>query len=727
MERKCTYPSIVTFPGYLLIHLPYLSRFLLVKSHMDTLEAQVSVAGFLDALENLPEGCPKTFEAALNRIEDLSGPKQELAIHVLTWVLGALRPLTTNEVRHAFVVDYNVESAPLNDEKLPSNEEDLTSLCAGLVVVDRDTRTLRLVHETARKALLGSSLIREAAVEPHERIARTCLILLLKYASGEFMPYGQFIESHPKYSLLGYAADYWFNHSQRAQRPDLDNLILKLLSNKYLVSFSFQCGNAISQSSTMNGLHASVYFKKPTWAERLLRERPAIVTVDERTGEEQTALHWWAAVGGCESMFKLLLDYGADMHAQDPAGNTPLHLAVIWGNTSAVQLLLSAGANPSTRNNKQCTALQTAVKCRHIKAVELLLELEQNVDINALCKHEHTPLIEAAIRGENWKFIASLLLHSGADVNRQDGDGRSALHHAAKRGLKNMAWLIAENDANLDLQDNNGVSAIHIAAHEDDYSLFWYLAEKGANLELVDNQKRTVLHVAAQRAQLNTVEYLLRRGVNPSRQDTLGNTALHYAVREGGNAEIVRELLRNGADPAVGDRVHLYTPLHCAVDERNVEAVKILLEDPAGRKTVNMQDQRKHTPLHLACITQARQSTSTEEGKPNDDHDLKITTDIISALIEAGAALDAKNHVGETPLMYAAKHTNVVAVELLVDKGADIGIRTDPRSGRTALDYAIAAETLNREWDRQEVIQILSSSRRRGRGHVNGVNGRRAR
>jgi ankyrin repeat protein len=80
-----------------------------------------------------------------------------------------------------------------------------------------------------------------------------------------------------------------------------------------------------------------------------------------------TPLHY-AADGGPErdgkrqvAMIQLLLEAGADIHAQDKNGATPLHRAVRTRCAAAVKYLLDAGADARTRNKPGSTAFHLAV------------------------------------------------------------------------------------------------------------------------------------------------------------------------------------------------------------------------------------------------------------------------------------------------------------------------------------------------------------------------------
>lgn len=62
------------------------------------------------------------------------------------------------------------------------------------------------------------------------------------------------------------------------------------------------------------------------------------------------------------AMIRLLLQAGADIHAQDKNGATPLHRAVRTRCAAAVKCMLDAGADPALRNKPGSTAFHLAVQ-----------------------------------------------------------------------------------------------------------------------------------------------------------------------------------------------------------------------------------------------------------------------------------------------------------------------------------------------------------------------------
>ena len=70
----------------------------------------------------------------------------------------------------------------------------------------------------------------------------------------------------------------------------------------------------------------------------------------------------WAAAAGNEKLAQLLCKHGADLHATDRLGRTPLHYAVHpRGSDSVVGLLLEHGADPHAVDGEGRTPLTMAV------------------------------------------------------------------------------------------------------------------------------------------------------------------------------------------------------------------------------------------------------------------------------------------------------------------------------------------------------------------------------
>ena len=120
------------------------TRFLLARLHMDSLVGKLNARQVRAALENLPEGMDGTYDEAMERVERQDDSRKELAKRVLSWITYAVRPLSVKELQHALAVMPNTTYLDPDDI---TDDEILTSICAGLVVIDEERNVIGLVRK----------------------------------------------------------------------------------------------------------------------------------------------------------------------------------------------------------------------------------------------------------------------------------------------------------------------------------------------------------------------------------------------------------------------------------------------------------------------------------------------------------------------------------------------------------------------------------------------------
>ncbi|KAE8335622.1 hypothetical protein BDV24DRAFT_155890 [Aspergillus arachidicola] len=115
-----------------------IEMFLLAELHMNSLLSLPTRGHVKDALQNLTKGIEKLdeiYEQAMIRIEDHGKESRDLAKQILSWIHAlAVRPHTT-ELDKDYIPNINI----------------LQSLCVGLVTIDEENDTIRLVHYTAQE------------------------------------------------------------------------------------------------------------------------------------------------------------------------------------------------------------------------------------------------------------------------------------------------------------------------------------------------------------------------------------------------------------------------------------------------------------------------------------------------------------------------------------------------------------------------------------------------
>ena len=118
--------------------------------------------------------------------------------------------------------------------------------------------------------------------------------------------------------------------------------------------------------------------------EGLLKRRNDVnATWDAGELEGWTLLHLAAGkwiyheISILEEIAKLAIKYGADLNKQNKNGDTPLHVAVEYGNKAIVLILIEAKANLKIRNNNGYTPLEYAKQALYMSIAQTLYDAEE--------------------------------------------------------------------------------------------------------------------------------------------------------------------------------------------------------------------------------------------------------------------------------------------------------------------------------------------------------------
>jgi len=151
-------------------------------------------------------GLKGAYEATLERTRAQEGEKVTLAMTTLLWICYSERPLRVDELCHALAVD--IGSTHFNSDNVPAAEA-LLACCQGLVTVDKEASTFRLIHHTLREYICTH---RNLFPRADLLVAETCLTYL-NSDKAQALP----AKSQPDLSsmpFLKYCSRYWGTHAK---------------------------------------------------------------------------------------------------------------------------------------------------------------------------------------------------------------------------------------------------------------------------------------------------------------------------------------------------------------------------------------------------------------------------------------------------------------------------------------------------------------------------------
>jgi ankyrin repeat protein len=357
-----------------------------------------------------------------------------------------------------------------------------------------------------------------------------------------------------------------------------------------------------------------------------------------------------------------------------------------------------------TRPSPRLTLLHIWARSGELDLLEAGLDTGGNPDVSSPCGW--SPMHEAAAHGR--AEAVGLLLSAGAPVDSLTLDGLSPLHLAASSGSFETLRALLMAGAKPNLAAPTGRTAIESALQNGHLHLVHPLLGAGAVIEgeLAGLYVRALLKASGQRCQRtedSSVEWAVDGMIHlPAGALLPIESELRSPVARAGKQRVQEIRLRSGETFATNLHFDFEGTDHLPGDEwryrkgwtERAEAVlhgEVSPDLPCGDGFLPCLEAIRHgAPLVLRSLLEmgadpeqqprygcARGATllhnAAEQGSP----------DLVTALLDARAQVDARSAADWTPLMVAASRGHCATIKALIRAGADVDARN--AQGQTAL------------------------------------------
>jgi ankyrin repeat protein len=323
----------------------------------------------------------------------------------------------------------------------------------------------------------------------------------------------------------------------------------------------------------------------------------------ESVAQPATSMHKLVTQSNVRAMHEAVAGDPDSVNQLSESGLPPLYTAALYRNQQAIDFLLEHGAeldifacaclgkaadaeilleqNPElvrATTADGMTALHYAARAGHIEMVDLLLRYK--ADVNAHDNRGGTALMEAC-HGGPWKFepaedIIERLLDHGAEID---------LIMAAATGRTGLIESILDRDSSvIDTPDGQGKTALWHAAHNNRFAAVKLLIERGADANRSDAVGTAALHRTSWQCSDELIQYLIDHGASAH---------LCCYVACGDEAGTRQALARNVG--AVREILYEYNAVGYAIHSWQLGTLRILLQHGAA---LSQEDQQ-----HILRIT----------------------------------------------------------------------------------------------------------------------------
>jgi ankyrin repeat protein len=265
----------------------------------------------------------------------------------------------------------------------------------------------------------------------------------------------------------------------------------------------------------------------------------------------------YAARSGNKALISYLVDQGVSYKSLNKEGGNAFIFASrgTRGKTNSLefyQYLESLGINPNIVTKEGTTPLH-AIASREKDQAILEYFINKGIDINQTNKDGNTAFLNAA-RSNNIDIV-SFLYPKVKDINHQNKEGQSALSLAIGRNTPEVVAFLIKHKADIAVVDLKGRNLAYYLVNSfstKNANVFKekvkLLQNKGFNIQQPQKDGSTLYHLAVDKNNMMLLEWVNTLNVDINTKDSDGNTALHKAAMSSKSEDILKFLIKAGAD-----------------------------------------------------------------------------------------------------------------------------------------------------------------------------------
>ncbi len=635
--------------------------------------------------EALPPNLDALYGDVLNRLDS---QKLLLTLQAFCWLLAATRPLHTNELRFAMVLDTHADYSAIRSNMV--SEATLRDLCPSLINVD-ERGYVSFAHSSIRDFLFHPKTSDRFRFDPgavHEKLAVLCLQCLYlpgfdAEATRKYLPSQtvrteyEMVDLAAQFHLLAYASANWYLHARvvgqslkiwecfDAFLENTPSVKLWVMLCLYDDSVSAQQGWSTNDIYPLPpSIHIAVFLKNIYLVEMLVREKLSNGGINEVNYGWRNAATIYRKPNLPEGggvlhfedldldMIKCLIRLGADIGLLNTEAQNPVQMAMHQGNQDLAVMLIECARERDLFVLKKNTRLLFEAVDETMLIVLNFILADESIDLSdpSLLQEQRsmlgtyitTPLDHACLFG--MESVARILMSHPRMIDAQ----LKAERRHSRRNPTGVAFLTT-------LQGWRDLTCIALQNFPTNIA-----SER-------DLDRRTILHHAAMEEWHDVLDLCIEK-LSSSKlniQDKIGMTALHYAARMR-NWYGTERLLDAGADALMED-VEGRNPGHSAAEAGSDRVLRLLLNK--GAIALDNLDQWRRTVLHYAATWNL--------------------TSIVETLIELNPdSVKAKDRDGRTAAHMAALFGSTATLSLFLSTHL-IDINASDGHGRTLLHCAV--------------------------------------